>query len=73
MTVQLLAKCGFGASDGGADAAGGQIECGGDLGVAQAAVAQHERGRLRAGEPGGTTRHIVLRAIMPAGAKPDGS
>src|SRR5688572_9231174 len=51
MTGQLLTKCGLGASDGGADAAGGEVEGGGHLGVGQAAVAQDEGDGLPAGEP----------------------
>ena len=45
------AQCGFGASDGGADAAGGHVERRGDLGVAEAAVPEHEGHGLLAGQP----------------------
>src|SRR5829696_1114884 len=55
MAVQLLEQYGFGAAHGGAHASGGHVECGGDLGVAEAAVPEDERGRLlvrQAGERG---------------------
>src|SRR5688500_10525354 len=52
MTAQLLAQSGLGAPHGGADAAGGEVERRGDLGVAQPAVPQHERGRLLTGKTG---------------------
>src|SRR4029453_14852813 len=44
MAVQLLEQDGLGAAHGGAHAPWGQIECGGDLGVAEAAVPEHQRG-----------------------------
>src|SRR5918995_1700169 len=46
MAVQLLEQDGLGAAHGGAHAPGGQIEGGGDLGVAEAAVPEHQRRRL---------------------------
>src|SRR3954453_11909999 len=52
MALQLLAKGGFGAPYGGADAAGRHVEGGRDLGVAETAVAQHKGDGLFAGETG---------------------
>src|SRR3954452_8246010 len=51
MAVQLLEQDGFGAAHGGAHAPGGQVEGGGDLGVAEAAVPEDQRGRLLVRQP----------------------
>src|SRR3954469_4769212 len=52
MAVQLLEQDGFGAAHGGAHASGGQVESGGDLGVAEAAVPEHQGGSLVVRQPG---------------------
>src|SRR3954454_15466237 len=52
MAVQLLEQDGFGAAHGGAHASRGQVESGGELGVAQAAVPEHQGGSLAGRQPG---------------------
>src|SRR3954451_7966811 len=51
MAVQLLEQGGLGAAHGGAHAPWGHVECGGDLGVAEAAVPEDQRGRLLVRQP----------------------
>src|SRR5215218_570092 len=63
MAVQLLEQDGFGAAHGGAHAGGGQVEGGGDLGVAEAAVPEHERGsRLSAARTALRSSRVTTRS-----------